>query len=70
MPNRPAIQPHVSDNMDFHTMTVEFENQLILKALHMAGGNKKEAARLLKMKRTTLLEKIKKRNLTEKLRVR
>ena len=28
-----------------------------------AGGNKKEAARLLNLKRTTLIEKIKKKNL-------
>ncbi|MBW2109622.1 MAG: sigma-54-dependent Fis family transcriptional regulator [Deltaproteobacteria bacterium] len=49
--------------LDFHSVTVQFENQLILKALHKAKGNKKEAARLLKMKRTTLLEKIKKRGL-------
>lgn len=52
-----------NEKMDFHAMTMEFENQLILKALHMAGGNKKEAANLLNMKRTTLLEKIKKRKL-------
>jgi DNA-binding NtrC family response regulator len=44
-------------------MTSEFENRLILKALYSTDWNKKEAARMLNMKRTTLLEKIKKRNL-------
>jgi len=49
--------------IDFHQMTYEFENRLILQALYNTNWNKKEAARLLNMKRTTLLEKIKKRNL-------
>ncbi|MCF8024340.1 MAG: sigma-54 dependent transcriptional regulator [Desulfobacteraceae bacterium] len=49
--------------MDFHAMTSEYEAQLILKALSATGWNKKEAARLLNMKRTTLLEKIKKKKL-------
>lgn len=52
-------------SMDFHAMTSEYETQLILKALHTTGWNKKEAARLLNMKRTTLLEKIKKKNLDQ-----
>lgn len=52
--------------IDFHALTCEFENHLILQALNVANGNKKEAARLLNMKRTTLLEKIKKRQLDQK----
>ncbi len=51
--------------VDFHALTLEFENHLILQALNAANGNKKEAARLLNMKRTTLLEKIKKRQLDQ-----
>ncbi len=54
-----------SEPLDFHTMTSEFENRLILKALYSTDWNKKEAARMLNMKRTTLLEKIKKRGLDE-----
>ncbi len=54
-----------ADSLDFNSMTSEFENRLILKALLSTNWNKKEAARLLKMKRTTLLEKIKKRNLDQ-----
>lgn len=41
----------------------EFENRLILQALARTGGNKKEAALLLNLKRTTLIEKLKKKNL-------
>ncbi len=41
----------------------EFENRLILQALEKTGGNKKEAAILLNLKRTTLIEKLKKKNL-------
>jgi len=42
----------------------EFENHLILQALDRTGGNKKEAALLLNLKRTTLIEKLKKKNLS------
>jgi DNA-binding NtrC family response regulator len=52
--------------LDFNSMTAEFENRLILHALEKTRGNKKEAAKMLNMKRTTLLEKIKKRNLIPK----
>jgi len=41
----------------------DFENQLILQALEKTGGNKKEAATLLNLKRTTLIEKLKKKKL-------
>jgi transcriptional regulator with GAF, ATPase, and Fis domain len=50
--------------VDFNTLTDNFERSLILKALVMANGNKKEAARMLNLKRTTLLEKIKKKDIT------
>ena len=41
----------------------EFENRLIIQALERTSGNKKEAASLLNLKRTTLIEKLKKKNL-------
>ncbi len=50
--------------VDFKQMIHQFEIKLIVNALRATGGNKKEAAKLLKLKRTTLLEKIKKKNLT------
>ncbi|OGQ37763.1 MAG: hypothetical protein A2W61_04785 [Deltaproteobacteria bacterium RIFCSPLOWO2_01_44_7] len=40
-----------------------FENELILKALQKTGWNKNKAATLLKLNRTTLVEKIKKKGL-------
>ena len=45
--------------IDFNALVNDFETQLIVQALKLTQGNKKEAARLLNLKRTTLLEKIK-----------
>jgi transcriptional regulator with PAS, ATPase and Fis domain len=49
--------------VDFNALVNDFETQLIVQALKLTQGNKKEAARLLNLKRTTLLEKIKKKEL-------
>ena len=51
------------DGLDFNKLISEYEDRLILMALDRTGGNKKEAARILNLKRTTLIEKIKKKNL-------
>ncbi len=51
------------EGIDFNAMVNDFETQLIVQALKMTQGNKKEAARMLNLKRTTLLEKIKKKEL-------
>ncbi len=51
------------NGVDFKGLVNEFETRLIIKALQATAGNKKEAARLLNLKRTTLLEKIKKKEL-------
>jgi transcriptional regulator with GAF, ATPase, and Fis domain len=51
------------DGIDFNALVNDFETQLIVQALKMTQGNKKEAARILNLKRTTLLEKIKKKEL-------
>jgi len=50
--------------ISLHAAVEEFENELILQALKRTGGNKKEAALLLNLKRTTLIEKLKKKNLS------
>ncbi len=52
-----------AEGLDFNGLISEFEDRLILQALSRTGGNKKEAARMLNLKRTTLIEKIKKKNL-------
>jgi transcriptional regulator with PAS, ATPase and Fis domain len=49
--------------IDFNGLVNDFETRLIVQALKLTQGNKKEAARLLNLKRTTLLEKIKKKEL-------
>jgi DNA-binding NtrC family response regulator len=49
--------------VDFNELINNLETQLIVQALRISGGNKKEAARLLNLKRTTLLEKMKKKEL-------
>ena len=56
--------PWQEGRIDFNELINTLETQLIIQALKIAGGNKKEAARLLSLKRTTLLEKIKKKDLT------
>jgi DNA-binding NtrC family response regulator len=55
--------PWKEGRIDFNELINNLETQLIMQALKIAGGNKKEAARLLSLKRTTLLEKIKKKDL-------
>jgi DNA-binding NtrC family response regulator len=49
--------------IDFNELINDFETQLIVQAMKLTEGNKKEAARLLNLKRTTLLEKIKKKDI-------
>jgi transcriptional regulator with PAS, ATPase and Fis domain len=53
------------EGVDFKALVNNFESQLIRQALQVTDGNKKEAARILNLKRTTLLEKIKKKNLQD-----
>jgi len=59
-----------SDDMDipengisFKRAVSDFESKLIMGALKKTGGNKNKAASLLKLNRTTLVEKIKKKSL-------
>ena len=51
--------------IDFNALVDEFESRLILKALEKAGGIKNQAAQLLGIKRTTLVEKMKKKGMLE-----
>ncbi len=50
-----------SEGIDFNSTVSRFENKLIHHALTLTGGNKREAAKLLNLKRTTLIEKIKRK---------
>jgi DNA-binding NtrC family response regulator len=49
--------------LSFKKVVNDFEDKLILKALERTGWNKNRAATLLQLNRTTLVEKIKKRQL-------
>lgn len=51
--------------LDFNTAVDQFENQLILRALEKTGWNRNQAALLLRLNRTTLVEKIKKKGLRQ-----
>jgi transcriptional regulator with GAF, ATPase, and Fis domain len=55
------------EGLHFNDVVDTFESSLILKALDRTGWNKKAAAELLNLNRTTLVEKIKKKGL-EKFR--
>jgi DNA-binding NtrC family response regulator len=47
--------------IDFYREMEVIEDRIIAQALRLSGGNKKEAARLLRVNRTTLLEKLKRK---------
>lgn len=49
--------------VDFNKLVDQFENNLIIQALERTRGNKKAAAELLSLNRTTLVEKIKKKGI-------
>jgi transcriptional regulator with PAS, ATPase and Fis domain len=64
--DRPTTSGSVTippEGVDFNTLVENFENSLILQALERTGGNKKAASKLLRLNRTTLVEKIKKKGL-------
>lgn len=52
-----------SDGIDFNRLVDDYENRLITTAMVQTQGNKKRAAELLGLNRTTLVEKIKKKGL-------
>ena len=54
-----------TDGLDFNTAVDSFENSLIVRALEKTGWNRNQAAALLKLNRTTLVEKIKKKGLRQ-----
>ena len=59
-----AEQLEIPDSgVDFNTAVDSFENSLIMKALEKTGWNRNQAASLLRLNRTTLVEKIKKKGL-------
>jgi DNA-binding NtrC family response regulator len=51
------------EGVDFNTAVDAYENALIIQALEKTGWNRNRAAQLLRLNRTTLVEKIKKKGL-------
>ncbi|MFQ5427387.1 MAG: sigma-54-dependent transcriptional regulator [Thermodesulfobacteriota bacterium] len=51
------------DGVDFNSVVDKFETDLIINALGMVHGVKKNAAKFLKLNRTTLIEKMKRKGL-------
>ena len=47
------------EGVNFNTVISDLERRLILQSLQVTGGNKKRAASLLNLKRTTFVEKLK-----------
>lgn len=56
------------EGMDFNSIVDQFENILILQALERTGWNRNRAASLLRLNRTTLVEKLKKKQLVPPMR--
>jgi two-component system, NtrC family, response regulator AtoC len=56
----PPIETSMTDEgLSFDAVVTKVEHELLLQSLNKAGGNKMRAAKLLNMKRTTFLEKLK-----------
>ena len=56
--------PLLENGMNLSEAIKAYETQIISRALEESGGVKAKAARMLKIKRTTLVEKIKKHNIS------
>jgi len=57
------------EGINFQNVVTDMERELILQSLRRTNGNKKLAAKLLNLKRTTLIEKIKRIGLLEQMSV-
>jgi DNA-binding NtrC family response regulator len=66
--HEPFAPCHISlpvNGLNFNEMVSQFEKDLLLQALRKSSGVKNRAAKLLNLNRTTLVEKLKRFNLTE-----
>jgi DNA-binding NtrC family response regulator len=57
-PARPSSMPIPDDGLDFASVVSQLERDLILRCLEKTGGNKRQAARLLNLSRTTFIDKL------------
>ena len=56
-----ARQTLPPEGVDLYAVLQEIEDRLICEALERSGGNRKQAAKMLNLNRTTLVEKLRKR---------
>jgi DNA-binding NtrC family response regulator len=52
------------EGINFVSVVSQLERELILRCLEKTGGNKRQAARLLNLSRTTLIDKLQRLNVT------
>jgi DNA-binding NtrC family response regulator len=67
-PSSSMFLPTVSipdEGINFTSVVSQLERELILKCLEKTGGNKRQAARLLNLSRTTLIDKLHRLNLSD-----
>ncbi len=67
-PERSPVLPSLAipeEGVDFVSVVSQLERDLILRSLEMTGGNKRRAARLLQLSRTTLIDKLHRLQLDE-----
>ncbi|HEU4950313.1 MAG TPA: sigma-54 dependent transcriptional regulator [Holophagaceae bacterium] len=64
-PPEPAAYDLGPDGVDLNQVVTELEKKLMLQSLAVTRGNKKRAAELLGLKRTTFLEKMKRLDIQE-----
>ena len=58
-PGRLVAMPHMPDEgIDFASTMTRLERELILRYLEKTGGNRRQTARLLRLSRTTLIDKL------------
>ena len=64
-PERPQVVAPVNipeEGLNFASVVSQLERDLILGCLEKTGGNKRQAARLLQLSRTTLIDKLQRLN--------
>jgi len=57
------------EGINFVSVVSQLERELILRCLEKTGGNKRQAARLLNLSRTTLIDKLQRLNVTSDVAV-
>jgi DNA-binding NtrC family response regulator len=51
------------EGLNFHSVVSQLERELLTRCLEKTGGNKRQAARLLQLSRTTLIDKLRRLNI-------